>query len=100
MGAIAPNTSGTCILHLYSSNGKDSTTKLPRYCRGQYMTLGGYLYHFGTSNYVWSYGSFAKTADITNHYWANVKISSVSDAATTPTFAKLTISNSDKYVTI
>ena len=55
IGAIAPNSSGTCILHLYSSSGKDSSTLLPRYCSGTYTTLSGYIYNFGTVNYNWYY---------------------------------------------
>lgn len=55
IGSIAPNSSGTCILHLYSSSGKDSTTLLPRYCSGTYTTLNGYIYNFGTYNYNWYY---------------------------------------------
>lgn len=89
IGSVAPNSSGTCILHLYSSSGKDSTTKLPRYCRGQYMSLNGQLFQFGTSNYNWSYERFANLSDITGHYWANIKISSSSNEATTPTFSTI-----------
>jgi hypothetical protein len=37
---------------------------------------------------------------VTDYYWANVKINSISDETTTPTFAKLTVINSDKYVKI
>ena len=59
IGSIAPNSSGTCILHLYSSSGKHSTTNLPRYCRGQYLTLSGQLYQFGTVDYTWSYGQIS-----------------------------------------
>lgn len=60
MGAIAPSSSGTCILHLYSSSGSDPTTNLPRYCRGLYQQLtAGHLYQFGTYNYVWSYGEIS-----------------------------------------
>ena len=89
MGVISPNSSGTCILHLYSSAGKDSSTLLPKYCRGQYLTLSGELYNFGTVNYVWSYIRFALTSDIKNpidYYWANVPISATSNSSTSPTF--------------
>lgn len=94
MGTIAPNSSGTCILHLYSDSGKDSSTLLPRYCRGQYLNLSGYLYHFGTTNYVWSYNRFAFASELknpTNYYWANVPISATSNSATSPTFANASI---------
>ena len=59
IGVISPNSSGTCILHLYSSAGSDSTTNLPRYCRGLYHQLGGILFQFGTVNYEWSYGQIS-----------------------------------------
>ena len=60
MGVISPSSSGTCILHLYSSAGSDPTTNLPRYCRGLYQQLtGGNLYQFGTYNYVWTYGEIS-----------------------------------------
>lgn len=55
IGAIAPNSSGTCILNLYSSSGKDSSTLLPRYCSGTYTALSGYIYNFGTVEYNWYY---------------------------------------------
>jgi hypothetical protein len=41
LGAIAPNSSGTCCMHLYGNSGFDATTKLPRYCMGWYQALGG-----------------------------------------------------------
>ena len=55
LGAIAPNSSGTCIINLYSSSGKDSTTLLPRYCSGIYITLSGNIFNFGTVDYNWYY---------------------------------------------
>ena len=55
IGSIAPNSSGTCIINLYSSSGKDSTTLLPRYCSGIYITLSGNIYNFGTVDYNWYY---------------------------------------------
>lgn len=66
MGYAHPSGSGTCILHLYSSSGADSTTKLPRYCRGLYQQLSGNLHHFGTQNYVWSYSRYAQISDVKN----------------------------------
>lgn len=70
IGNVTPNSSGTCILHLYSSSGKKSDPDspydgLPRYCRGQYLDLGGNLQHFGTNEYVWSYGRFAQSTELT-----------------------------------
>jgi len=65
IGSIAPNSSGTVIMHLYSSSGKDSTTLLPRYCASTYQNLSGYIYEFGCVNYVWYYRRLsAGNADI------------------------------------
>lgn len=84
IGAIAPNSSGTCILHLYSSSGKDSSTLLPRYCSGTYTTLSGYIYNFGTVDYNWYYrkvsAGYASSADYatTSTYASNVGSSGTS----------------------
>lgn len=94
MGIISPNSSGTCILHLYSNSGKDSSTLLPRYCRGQYLALNGSLYHFGTINYVWSYNRFAFDYELknpTNYYWANINITSTPDSTKIPTLGGLNV---------
>ena len=96
IGEIAPNSSGTCILHLYSSSGKDSSTLLPRYCSGTYTSLSGYTFHFGTVNYSWYYKREALTSDIptvTNYYWANIKVSASSSTSTQPTFNTCYTSN-------
>jgi hypothetical protein len=67
MGYAYPSGTGTCIMHLYSSSGYDSTTKLPRYCRGIYQHLyNGELNHFGTYNFVWNYNKYAQISDIKN----------------------------------
>ena len=55
IGSAEPNSSGTLILHLYSSNGKDSETGLPRYCGGVFFNYSGRAYTFGTSDYVWNW---------------------------------------------
>lgn len=52
-GKIAPNSSGWCIVSLYSNNGLDETTLLPKYCSAQYNALNGESYLFGTYNAVW-----------------------------------------------
>lgn len=74
IGAIAPNSSGTCILNLYSSSGKDSSTLLPRYCSGTYTALSGYIYNFGTVEYNWYYrqisAGYASSAG--SVAWANI----------------------------
>ena len=52
-GKIAPNSHGWCIVSLYSDNGLDETTLLPKYCSAQYNALNGESYLFGTYNAVW-----------------------------------------------
>lgn len=62
-GEISTNSTGWLVLSLYSDNGYDATTLLPRYCSGQYNNLNGNLQLFGTNNYVWRYsGTFAGNA--------------------------------------
>lgn len=52
-GRISPNSHGWCVISLYSNNGFDETTLLPKYCSAQYNTLNGESYLFGTYNAVW-----------------------------------------------
>lgn len=52
-GKISPNSHGWCVISLYSNNGFDETTLLPKYCSGQYNALNGESYLFGTYNAVW-----------------------------------------------
>lgn len=52
-GRISPNSQGWCVISLYSNNGFDETTLLPKYCSAQYNTLSGESYLFGTYNTVW-----------------------------------------------
>lgn len=62
-GEIFPSSTGWLVLSLYSDDGYDATTLLPRYCSGQYNNLDGYLQLFGTNNYVWRYsGTFKGNA--------------------------------------
>ena len=62
-GNIAPNSDGWLVLSLYSNNGYNNTTLLPRYCSGQYNSLDGELQMFSTVNYVWRYsGKFVGNA--------------------------------------
>lgn len=62
-GIATPNSNGWFVLSLYSSYGYDATTLLPKYCSGQYNSLGGILRMFGTDNYVWRYsGTFMGNA--------------------------------------
>lgn len=52
-GRIFPNSSGWCVISLYSNNGFDETTLLPKYCSAQYNAVNGESYLFGTYNAVW-----------------------------------------------
>lgn len=52
-GRINPNSHGWSVISLYSNNGLDETTLLPKYCSGQYNALKGESYLFGTYNAVW-----------------------------------------------
>ena len=52
-GEISPNSHGWCVISLYSNNGFDETTLLPKYCSAQYNALNGESYLFGTYNAVW-----------------------------------------------
>lgn len=52
-GRISPNSHGWCVISLYSNNGFDETTLLPKYCSAQYNALNGKSYLFGTYNAVW-----------------------------------------------
>lgn len=52
-GRISPNSQGWCVISLYSNNGFDETTLLPKYCSAQYNALNGESYLFGTYNTVW-----------------------------------------------
>lgn len=62
-GEVAPNSAGWLVLSLYSNDGYDTTTLLPRYCSGQFNNLRGNLQLFGTDNHEWRYsGAFAGNA--------------------------------------
>lgn len=52
-GKISPNSLGWSVISLYSNNGLDETTLLPKYCSAQYNALKGESYLFGTYNAVW-----------------------------------------------
>lgn len=62
-GIATPNSNGWFVLSLYSSDGYDATTLLPRYCSGQFNSLSGNLQLFGTENHKWRYsGAFVGNA--------------------------------------
>lgn len=62
-GEVYPNSAGWLVLSLYSDEGYDTTTLLPKYCSGQYNYLNLGIQMFGTYNYVWRYsGAFVGNA--------------------------------------
>lgn len=70
-GRISPNSQGWCVISLYSNNGFDETTLLPKYCSAQYNTLSGESYLFGTYNAVWYCNQIVTSSNIedTLAYW-------------------------------
>ena len=62
-GTVIPNSTGWLVLSLYSDDGFDATTLLPKYCSGQYNSFSGNLQLFGTENNKWRYsGAFVGNA--------------------------------------
>lgn len=70
-GKISPNSLGWSVISLYSNNGLDETTLLPKYCSAQYNALNGELYLFGTYNAVWYCNRIVTNNDLENTlaYW-------------------------------
>lgn len=70
-GEITPNSQGWCVISLYSNDGLDETTLLPKYCSGQYNAIGKQSYLFGTRNAVWYCNQIVTNNDIedTLAYW-------------------------------
>lgn len=62
-GKIIPNSIGWVVLSLYSDDGYDPTTLLPKNCSGQYNYLNLGVQMFGTRNFIWNYsGTFQGNA--------------------------------------
>lgn len=62
-GKIIPNSIGWVVLSLYSDDGYDPTTLLPKHCSGQYNYLNLGVQMFGTRNSIWNYsGTFQGNA--------------------------------------
>lgn len=70
-GRIFPNSSGWCVISLYSNNGFDETTLLPKYCSAQYNAVNGESYLFGTYNAVWYCNQIVTNNNLENTlaYW-------------------------------
>ena len=64
IGNVEPNSAGYCHIQLYSNNGKNADTGLPRYCSGTFTSLSGITINFYCMEYVWYWGgSFSGHAD-------------------------------------
>ena len=62
-GKIIPNSIGWVVLSLYSNDGYDPTTLLPKHCSGQYNYINLGVQMFGTRNFIWNYsGTFQGNA--------------------------------------
>ena len=62
-GKIIPNSIGWVVLSLYSDDGYDPTTLLPKHCSGQYNYPNLGVQMFGTRNFIWNYsGTFQGNA--------------------------------------
>ena len=70
-GKISPNSLGWSVISLYSNNGLDETTLLPKYCSAQYNALNGESYLFGTYKAVWYCNQIVTSSNIedTLAYW-------------------------------
>lgn len=70
-GKISPNSLGWSVISLYSNNGLDETTLLPKHCSAQYNALNGESYLFGTYNAVWYCNRIATDNNLedTLAYW-------------------------------
>ncbi|UVS09741.1 tail fiber domain-containing protein [Parabacteroides distasonis] len=63
-GEVVPNSAGWLVLSLYSNDGYDTTTLLPKYCSGQYNYLNLGIQMFGTREFIWNYsGTFKGNAE-------------------------------------
>lgn len=70
-GEITPAVSGWCVLNLYTNDGKDNTTGLPKYCSGQVNLINKSSILFGSYNGTWYYKTLVDTSNLedTLAYW-------------------------------
>lgn len=70
-GEITPGASGWCVLNLYANDGKDNTTRLPKYCSGQVNLINKSSILFGSYNGTWYYKTLVDTSNLedTLAYW-------------------------------
>lgn len=70
-GEITPVVSGWCVLNLYTNDGKDNTTGLPKYCSGQVNLINKSSILFGSYNGTWYYKTLVDTSNLedTLAYW-------------------------------
>lgn len=70
-GEITPAVSGWCVLNLYTNDGKDNATGLPKYCSGQVNLINKSSILFGSYNGTWYYKTLVDTSNLedTLAYW-------------------------------
>ena len=82
IGMAQPNSIGYCHIQLYSSNGKDTNTGLPRYCAGMYCSLLKTTVNFVCREYKWYWkGSFLGNAE-TASKWATPRTITLTGSVT------------------
>lgn len=70
-GEITPAVSGWCVLNLYTNDGKDNATGLPKYCSGQVNLINESSILFGSYDGTWYYKTLVDTSNLedTLAYW-------------------------------
>ena len=82
IGMAQPNSIGYCHIQLYSSNGKDTNTGLPRYCAGMYCSLAKRTVNFGCYEYKWYWKSFFLGNAETASKWATPRTITITGSVT------------------
>lgn len=82
IGNAIPNSGGFCYIQLYSSNGKDATTGLPRYCSGTYISIDRATTNFGCINYIWTFGGRFYGNAASSSKWATARTITLTGSVT------------------
>ena len=82
IGNAQPNSIGYCSIQLYSNNGKDANTGLPRYCSGTYISSSYITTNFGCRNYRWNWKGIFDGAATTSSKWANARTITLTGSVT------------------
>lgn len=82
IGNAQPNSIGYCSIQLYSNNGKDANTGLPRYCSGTYISSSYITTNFGCRNYIWNWKGIFDGAATTSSKWATARTITLTGSVT------------------